>query len=405
MSLRRKSCDACHKGRRKCDRGYPTCGACQRTKKSCHYAYVPKSPAIPLSNSITPGDMRSSGGTLHFTNGASLKTLTKSIKTFAKRHHSPAHAASSRASPTTSPACNIPNYLGGLGEIQRVEGSTDSWQWAINELKKCPHDLARHGETLFLHPQLYRDAMPRAIRAVLGVSATFTLLNDDNHKLIFRVLDAEVLELLKTTPPALDVGAAAAGQTHTGRKDSWTFKNRSTLTLIEELARLQAFTLYQMIRMFSGGLEQRVIAQQQQGLLTACFGDCSLSWPKKRNGQGPRQVQEDWHAWIVAESIRRTAMTVYMFYGLYSMALHGFCADFATLAKLPVSTSLGLWQSEAAHMARHRGGNEVHRTLTYEAYVQCWAVAPPKKMTPFEKFLVVPCKGFEGIAAYGCSNA
>ncbi|KAK8095161.1 uncharacterized protein PG998_014385 [Apiospora kogelbergensis] len=323
--------------------------------------------------------MRSSGGTLHFTNGASLETPTKSIQTFVKRHHNPALAASSRAPPMTSPACSIPNYLGGLGEIQRVEGSTDSWQWAINELKKCPHDLARHGETLFLHTQLYRDAMPRAIRAVLGVSATFTLLNDDNR------------------------------QIHIGNKDSWTFKNRRNLTLIEELARLQAFTLYQMIRMFSGGLEQRVITQQQQGLLTAwalqLLRRLQSELAKKENGQGPRQVQGDWHAWIVAESVRRTAMTVYMFYGLYSMALHGFCAEFATLAKLPVSTSLESWQSEAVHMAQHRGDNEVHRTLTYEAYVQCWAVAPPKKMTPFEKFLVIPCKGFEGIAAYGCSNA
>lgn len=98
-------------------------------------------------------------------------------------------------------------------------------------------------------------------------------------------------------------------------------------------------------------------------------------------------------------------MTVYVFYGMYSLARHGFCADFPTLAKLPVSASLELWQSQATDLPQWRPsvGREMDKTLAYDEYTQCWAVSPPKKMGPFEKFLIVPCKGFEVIAAYGCS--
>src|SRR5688572_7504249 len=41
MSLRRRSCNACFRSRRKCDLGYPVCGYCGKTSKHCEYAYPP----------------------------------------------------------------------------------------------------------------------------------------------------------------------------------------------------------------------------------------------------------------------------------------------------------------------------------------------------------------------------
>ncbi|CAN9241007.1 unnamed protein product [Alternaria sp. RS040] len=283
--------------------------------------------------------------------------------------------------PSTSPTSSIPSFLAGLGELQRVEGSTESWQWVINELKRCPRDLAMRGETLFLHKELYRSMMPAAIRTALGLSATYCLLNESNRHVMFKAIDAGVSDLLQT-PSLSGVNIVRAKNGQDGG-----------MTLIEELARLQALLLYQMIRMYDGGLEQRALVDLQRGIMT------TRALQLLRRLRAERDNDHGWHAWIVAESIRRTVLTVYMFYAVYSIAIHGFCIDFPTIAKLPVSTSPELWHSEDLHPPQ-RWSNEMEQTLSYEDYTEAWMVSPHITLLPYEKFLVVPCKGLEGVAAY-----
>lgn len=293
------------------------------------------------------------------------------------------------------PRLNIPNFLGALGELQRVDGSTDSWRWVIGELRRCPRDLATRGETLFLHKDLYRDAMPSAIRAALGTSAAFCMLDEDRRHLLFSALDAEVSELTRTPlPMGTDEGL---GHGCTGVMST----SSGGLTLIEELARLQAFTLYQMMRMYGGGLEQRVVVQQQRGLLMTWALQLLMRSRAELGGDGDRASDAGdhihcWDTWILAESIRRTVLVVYMFYGMYSLATEGFCNEIPTLAKLPVSATPSLWHSEDAYLAQSRSG-EAPKTMTYEDFTYYWMVSPPARLDPFEKFLVIPCKGFEGI--------
>lgn len=423
MSLRRKSCDACFKGRRKCDRDYPTCGTCRRTKKGCHYAYAPVSSAGLPDNTRSadtnaahefPSDLDLSfidlvadhydflSGQGQRVSDAASSTADNSPASLQRTpgaHSLSSSSLSSSDARPTVPKLNIPNFLGGLGEVQRVEGSTDSWQWVIGELRRCPHDLATRGETLFMHKHLYRDAMPRAIRAALGTSAAFCTLDEDRRQLLFRALDAEVLELLHD-PPLMD-GGKGWGQPGMGDVSISSGGGSSGLTLIEELARLQALTLYQMMRMFGGGLEQRLVVEQQRGLMTT-WALRLLRRSRAELGRGSDGVPGAdgragcWHSWIVAESIRRTVLVVYMFYGMYSLATEGFCAELPTIAKLPVSAAPASWHSEAAYLAESRKG-EAQRTLTYEEFTHCWAVSRPERLDLFDKFLVVPCKGLKGI--------
>ncbi|KAK7968852.1 hypothetical protein PG988_007925 [Apiospora saccharicola] len=448
MSLRRKSCDACYHGRRKCDRAYPVCGTCRRTKKTCHFAYSPTSAVSPDINARV--EARSLAGPIGHSANVNLPTsgdsdfvvfdipggdqsashlsisgwasndVIPSIEFLASWQQAPDIAPSSprRTRNMRPPAVvSIPGYLGGLGTLQRVEGSTESWQWVINELKRFPHELATRGETLFLHRELYRGSMPPAIRATIGVSAMFALLNDQNRQMLFRVVDAEVLELLKTDPSLRNAS------THTNGNDGVSNNNDKInsskgMTLIEELARLQAFLLYQMMRLFGGGLEQRLAVEQQHILLTTWAlrlltrSEAEVMVVDDEDGVGdrrhPRASADDnqWHAWLVGESVRRTVLTVYLFYAMYSLATHGFCADFPVLTKLPVSDSFELWHSEPAGLLQERQrrvDRETGQTVAYDEYTQSWAVSPLKRMDPFEKFLIIPCKGFESIDTDCCS--
>lgn len=396
MSLRRKSCNACFKGRRKCDRGYPICGTCRRTNKSCHYVYAPISSATLPDGSLSAGTEFTEDFTAH----ANISSVDREgdqsdcLPSQGQPLASASSSASLRVRPTP-PKLNISNFLGSLGEMQRMEGSTDSWRWVIGELKRCPRELATRGETLFLHKNLYRGAMPRAIRAALGNSAAFCMLDEDKRNLLFQVVDAEVLELL-STPPLMNEeenqGRGGLGVVGSG--------GISGLTLMDELARLQAFTLYQMMRIFGGGPEQRFVVEQQRDLLTKwALQLLRRSMAELGGGRhhAPDSDTYDWHTWILAESIRRTVMIVYMFYGMYSLSTQGFCVELPTLAKLPVSKAPASWHSEAAYMARNSRG-ETPQTSTYEEYTDSWMKSTSEKIDPFDKFLLVSCKGLEAVS-------
>jgi hypothetical protein len=256
--------------------------------------------------------------------------------------------------------------VGLLGDLQPIEGSSQTWQWVIDQLKSYPRELAHQAGNMFIHKQLYREVMPPSMRSAFGVSSMYSLINDSNRASLFRILDAEVFALLELS------------------EDS---------SLLDELARLQALVLYQTIRLFHGGVEQRFTAEQQQSLV--------MSWAMKLLSRAEAELRhlesEKYTSWMLAESIRRTALVVYMLYGVNSIVREGFCVGFPTLSKLPVSTTPTYWDSEAAYRVCTESASV---TLTYENFTDLWLVSTPKTLQPLEKFLLIPCKGLDIVELY-----
>lgn len=256
----------------------------------------------------------------------------------------------------------VPNFLSNLGVVQRIEGSTQSWEWVIDQLKSYPQEFALQAHTMFLHKEMYRDSMPQPIRAAFGICSASCLVNERNQEMLFRLVDAEVLELLK--PP-------------------------DVTTLQDDLARLQGLVLYQIIRFFQGGIKQRAVAEQQRRVvLTRALKLVIRSEVELRGDEA-----EDRHTWILAESIRRTAVMIYILYGVNSLFREGICLDLPTLRALPVSTSATFWNSETERPSQPE-------TISYEAFHDRWLVSTPRKLDAFEKLLLIPCKGLEAITAF-----
>jgi hypothetical protein len=271
-----------------------------------------------------------------------------------------------RSTPTWTPPSqsSLTRFLGTLGEVLPIQGSSQSWQWLIEELKIHPSQFAKQGETIFIHRRLYRELMPRSIRMAFGISSSSCLLSDTNRNTLFKAIDNEVNELLNNTEPA---------------------------TLLDDLARLQALLLYQTIRFFQGTLEQRSTAEQQQSLLTArALRLVSRSQSELTGNAADRR------AWVLAECIRRTAIVVYMLYGVSSISREGVCVGLHTLAKLPVSTAVTAWN--ATEELDREGA--VDRTISYEDFLACWLVSTPRRLDPFERLLIVPCQGVDAVEAF-----
>jgi hypothetical protein len=274
------------------------------------------------------------------------------------------HSQSSVLPPDTPTSPSIHIYLGSLGEVQPIESSMPAWQWVIDELKSYPREFAQRTETIFLHRELYRGSLPQAIRAAYGVSSNHCLTPESNQEMLFRVIDAEVLELLQ--PP-------------------------DGTELLDELARLQAFVFYQTVRFFHGGLKQRLMAEQQQTLVMTM----ALKLLSRSQAELGDNEAGNWRTWVLAECIRRTAIVVYFLYGINSVFRDGICVGLHTLVKLPLSTTISSWDSENNHL--HHGYGT---TIPYETFLSHWLASTPRKLDAFEKLLLVPCQGLDTVELY-----
>jgi hypothetical protein len=256
---------------------------------------------------------------------------------------------------------SIPNLLGSLGEVQPIAGNTRSWNWVIQELKNYPLTFSQNVETAFIHKSLYRE-YPQAIQAVFGVCAAHACMNEANQPLLFQVIDSNISDLLDL---------------------------HSNTSLLDDLAQLQAIVLYETIRLLYGGLEQRLVAEQQeravqvQGLRLLQRANAELG-----------AMQPTWQTWLVVENIRRTVMVAYMLYGVYSLFRLGICPELSTLGNLPVSTNPELWKCGTAFVPYQ------NVTMKYENFTASWVASPVRKLEPFEKMLLIACKGIEQVETF-----
>lgn len=355
MSLRRKSCDACFKGRRKCDNNYPTCKRCKKNQKACHYIVTPP---VPDAGSVSraTSDVVSSGSFEDFESVELPEQLWQS-------EDDPWDNFNSQNDQLEGfQQFSIPSFLGSLGEIQPVSANTKSWEWVIGQLKSLPQSFAQNAETMCIHKELYRNDFPQPIRAAFGICSAYLLLNDSNRSMVFRNLEAE-----------------ASGH----------FQPVQNGTLLEALSRLQSLVLYQTIRMYHGDLKQRTLAEQQEGSVAA-LGLQLL----RRADIELREEETTWRNWILSESIRRTVMTGFMLYAIYSIFKHGVCTAFPTLSILPVSVAPEQWKSSPdLHFS------VLKETMEYGEYTDKWIASPQLTPEPFEKMLLVACKGIDQVEA------
>ncbi|KAF2427811.1 hypothetical protein EJ08DRAFT_332568 [Tothia fuscella] len=360
MSLRRRSCDACFRGRRKCDRGYPVCKRGQKNERPCHYASKPAPVAENENASVIHIFSNASHDTMDHLDVIDYTTdAFQTVPEFAQDSTYDFGLQDSVNSPLYT--LNVPSFLGELGEVKPVEGNTRSWEWVITQLKGAPLQFAQQVENIFIHRDLYADNFPQSIRAAFGICAGSVYMNDANKTLLFQSLETEASKLLQPDP----------GE-----------------SLLEQLAKLQAMVFYQIIRLYHGGLEQRIIAEQQENLIGAMGLNLLHRSTAEIGGEQTNRKQ-----WILAESIRRTIIVAFMLHCVYSASRHGDCSSFPTLALLPVSTKTDLWRSGSLGTLQLEGAE----TIRYKDFTEKWVSSPQGQLEPYEKIILVACKGLEKV--------
>ncbi|KAF7546264.1 hypothetical protein G7Z17_g8568 [Cylindrodendrum hubeiense] len=327
MSIRRKSCDPCFRSRRKCDLAYPACRRCERNEKRCHYAYPPqlattgvgrsneaRTALMQITEKPSSSDSGISSGELEQTSNASSPSLQLS--------------RSSALQLYWMQRSRVHSSLGNLGELPPV-GGLGFWDGILDHIRNYPREFAQDAENIFIHKNLVAGSFPRPLRAAFGICAGHLSLNDRNRSVLFQSLDAELSELI--APPTPPIAS----------------------TLLDDLVRLQAILLYQIIRFFFGSMEQRKVAERQEYVVRS-YG---LRLIQRANSE-LTDAEETWENWVLLESIRRTVFIAFKLYTMYSYLRNRTCDEYEALKALPVSTKLGSWKSRDAYN-RYSGPDKI----------------------------------------------
>lgn len=232
-------------------------------------------------------------------------------------------------------------------------------------------DWISTGGNPFIHKQLYSFRLPRSVQDAYTSVALYLLRTDENEDMVHRTIQDRSAQLLK---------------------DEEKHKTSSSLDPFGHLSRVHALLTYQIICFLDGDIRLRALAEERiptmmawlkqmlesvsfasqltpsgnSGAMTAAralglgivdFMDAAASTPGAATPATPTRTfdpctnpssQEEvlWHAWIFAESVRRTWIFAQGIHIVYEVMLKGWtvCAG-----ALMVTTAPGVWDASTSY--------------------------------------------------------
>lgn len=271
--------------------------------------------------------------------------------------------------PYTTPTYQFDDLLNPiLIPSRNIYLSKETLDSCVQCFKNCLTEIVQYGRTAFINPHHYNEALPACLQDVYLICAAYRSKSATNEDLIFHILSSKFDELVS---------------------------KRQYCSFAEELASVQAFVIYQIIRLFDGDIRQRGLAEGQFQLLEA--------WTKHLRQRSefelPLSVQSSpYRKWLFIESVRRTVLMSGFLQGIYNAIKNGFCDKVPELAGLPLTVRGELWEakSEGEWMQATRGNQP--DVLTYHDFTYVWDGGRiGSGVEDFQRMLLVACIGEEGL--------
>jgi hypothetical protein len=345
-----KACSACAKSKRKCGKQTPTCQRCSERGIDCNYP-----PSKPSCFVLQPNSPASFSNVLdqdiNFL--ATESTLNDGIDL---NLSTPSHGVVDTSipgdygwflSPETWKIDHYPNpssIVMSADDLERYIRLNQHWleQWINN------------GSNPYLHAHLYHHRFPGCLQVAFAVLSSYNNRTESNTKTILRIVEDQATELLEQNGITLDLLGIACSSTEKAGLEC--------MSLLEQLARVHALIVYQTISLFDGDIRSRWLAESRFPILTR-WATQMIEAPRLDTSQlslirdslflphigHPYPVggtcTTKWHAWILAESIRRT--------WLVAMGLH---AVYFTLQQrwtvcaggIMFTNRQGVWEADSA---------------------------------------------------------
>lgn len=205
------------------------------------------------------------------------------------------------------------------------------------------------GSNPFIHPRLYSANFPACVQVALATLSSYIHKTPANTEIIFQIVEDRSNQLLKENGILLENLDIAVEDSN---------EEETEVGLFEQLARLHALMVYQIIGLFDGDIRSRHVAEKHiaiqdswanqllQSAANTLLHDSQVLAQATQHFPGPQTLmQQQWHLWILSESIRRTWHIAVGLSSIYFMLLQRW-----TLGPGGVmyTNSRGIWDASSA---------------------------------------------------------
>ncbi|KAF5605659.1 fungal zn(2)-Cys(6) binuclear cluster domain-containing protein [Fusarium pseudocircinatum] len=294
QSLRRKSCSACARSKRRCSLSLPSCRRCAAKGIECSYPTVtPVPPPLP-SASGSPLRSDSIDDALF---SLQMPSLTSTTEAYGMQLDSVDHHAHT-ANDYTARA----EFLAHMMSLQSTA-------------------LADKGFNIFIHSS--QTLASDALRDALAGSALHAMRNPSNA----RFVDSEIARRASNIVAVLYAASISD----------------DTVDL-QMLPSVQALLVYQCMRLFSpGSISQQTQAERDNYVLQIWASRLQLSLPCDDD-----LFEASWEIWVEQEAIRRTLICIELAQGTYTYLRGNWPVGVRCNHDLRFNAQKALWEAKSA---------------------------------------------------------
>ncbi|KAJ9653013.1 hypothetical protein H2198_007760 [Neophaeococcomyces mojaviensis] len=300
-----RSCHACSKAKRRCDKDMPTCQRCSDRGLECQYPPPKRSCFIPrgyLDSSQREAFNQLTESTANEVDPFTIVTTDAVNAPFDIACHPDIFSSANWfLSPETWALERDSRQLSPVFPVSEVKGLIHLFQHWCDQ-------WVTTGSNPFIHNHLYRNRFPSCVRMAYTTLSSYTHRNSANTETVLRIVNEQASELVMT-----DAILSIDGL--------------RTLDCLEQLAQVHALFVYQIIGLFDGDIRSRHLAETRvpifvqwlRQLVVYASGNLGMLFQiTSCEKSSPTVIEHLWHAWVLSETIRRTWSVGMALYAVYT---------------------------------------------------------------------------------------
>ncbi|KAK5987353.1 Transcription factor gsfR2-like protein [Cladobotryum mycophilum] len=443
---RQKSCNACVRGKRRCDKRTPRCTRCAAKNLDCVYQRQPAPPPPPpqhQQSAAPPVSVSSSSTVSGCGGGGSTPEMPDFDMSFDME------SLGTDTSPESlqqdvglqlgdSPELNfsIVDFLSGgntglggglwdlhgFGDSNKMDippvpappqqpeqpvrdvslltdcddcvGTVDILQvhdprskigFIVEEFTRLHTTFAQKRATYFMHPRLYTTQLPKAILIAFSAASSYANRTPETKGWAMRVILDAVREVHRE-----------------GERAS---------TQVDRLARVQALLMLNTIRIFDGDVGMRAAAEREMSVAIAWAKDLAELRNEMEDGLPSsahitkERLPKSWESWIMLESVRRTVIITFA-----SMCLLYILKNEEAPCELwqdgqSFTASRHLWEAQSSVEFFRAWREKPQYCVTDMGFKEFWLYGRPEDMDDFTKVMLTPQVGLDAIDHFMMGDA
>jgi hypothetical protein len=253
-------------------------------------------------------------------------------------------------------------------------------EYSIEQLKLAPRTMVDENATIWCHPMLYEECMPRELQDAHASCALFHAWNETNADFVTRHIGARARELTDTLLPE---------------------------TSIEILARAHALILYQIMLVFGGDIQLYSQAEALLPHLDTIGNRLLILQTEQTDPSGPlplypsSAVRAAWTSFILRESLRRTILSLFQLITLCGLlrGQNNTCAHDLVQGN-KVTMSAHLWNAKTAFDFGVAWNEKEHFLVRELDFTRVLSDAKPDDLDTFARTILVGIKGLDDMKGW-----